>query len=165
MNGIAVLKASLDQSWMWLMALLVDMKDAPTTFPTPQGGNHPLWVLGHLVHSEASMVAEFIQGKQDPLAKWAPLFGGGSTPATDASKYPSMDVLLAEFEKVRAGTLRLLETSTDADLDKPSKAPDHLKGLFGTVGQVLAMIGLHCTFHAGQVADARRAAGRKPVLA
>ena len=165
MNGIAAIKASLEQSREWLMALMADMKDAATTFPTPKGGNHLLWVLGHVIHSEASMVPRFVLGEQShALAKWDKLFGMGSEPTADAAKYPTIDELMAEFEKVRAGTLKCLDTYTEADLDKPSTAPEELKMMFGTVGQCFTSLGLHCAFHAGQVADARRTAGRKPVF-
>lgn len=165
MNAIAVIKASLEQSRQWVMALMGDMADAQTTFPTPNGGNHPLWVLGHVVHSEASMIPTFVLGEQShPLTKWDKLFGMGSEPSADASQYPSIDELMAEFEKVRAGTLQVLDSYSEADLDKPSKAPEELAVMFGTVGQCFASLGLHCAFHAGQVADARRAAGKKPVF-
>ncbi len=164
MNGTAAIKALLEQGRQWLMALISDMKDSATAFPTPKGGNHPLWVLGHVVHSEASVVARFIHGQEDPLAQWSSLFGMGSTPVADAGRYPSIDELMAEFEKVRASTLKLLDSYTDADLDAPSKAPADLKAMFGTVGQCLVSLGLHCAFHAGQVADARRASGREPLF-
>ncbi len=87
----------------------------------------------------------------------------GSKPSTDAAAYPPFAEVLGEFEKVRARTLSLLDSYTDADLDKPSKAPDDCKEMFGTVGQCLACLYVHEGFHAGQVADARRAAGKTPV--
>jgi hypothetical protein len=164
MNGIAVIKAGLDTSRQWLMALVSDIQGAELTASTARGGNHPVWVLGHTLHSEAALVSEFILGKPNPLAKWDDLFDMGSQPVSDAAKYPSVPELLAEFDKVRADTLKFLDGLTDADLDKPSLAPPHLASMFGTVGQCLAAIGLHLTFHAGQIADARRAAGKKPVF-
>ncbi|MBN1510771.1 MAG: DinB family protein [Phycisphaerae bacterium] len=164
MNAPAAIKASLEQSRQWLTVLLGDVKDTATTFPTPKGGNHPLWALGHVIHSEASMVARFILGRENPLSKWEPLFGMGSVPVADAGKYPSVEELMAEFEKVRAVTLETLDACTDADLDRKSHAPEEYAVMFGTVGQCFISVGLHCAFHAGQVADARRAAGKGPVF-
>ena len=164
MNSISVIAKLLEQSRLWTVSLISDMKDLPTTFPTSKGGNHPLWVLGHLVYSEASIVSKFIKGEENTLSKWDSLFGKGAEPEADLCKYPSMDELLAEFETVRTETLKFLDSLTDDDLDKPSNAPEELKHIFGTVGQCLFMIGLHSTFHAGQVADARRSAGRDPLL-
>ena len=123
-----------------------------------------MWILGHLVTSEAGMTAGFLLGERNPMAKWDALFGMGSEPVADASRYPSWDELLATFEKVRANTLKLLDTYSEVDLDRPSKAPEPLRQSFGTVGQVLQMVAHHAVFHAGQVADARRTAGKKPVM-
>ena len=67
-------------------------------------------------------------------------------------------------ETVRAETMAFLDTLTDADLDKPSHAPEEMKEWFGTIGQCLAVAPIHFGFHGGQIADARRAAGRQPVL-
>ncbi|MBP7934575.1 MAG: DinB family protein [Phycisphaerae bacterium] len=165
MKASDALKASLESAKGWMLALVSDIQDAPTTFPTSNKGNHPLWCLGHVIHSEAGMVSGMVQGKPCPTAQWEALFGMGSVPDADSRKYPSMAALLAEWEKVRAETLKVLAAMSDADLDKPAHCPPELRPMFGTVGQVFAMIGLHITFHAGQVADARRALGRKPLLA
>ena len=72
--------------------------------------------------------------------------------------------MLEAFEKVRAETLELLARLAEADLDKPSvNSPS--QELFGTVGRCLATLVNHQTFHVGQIADARRALGRKPAFA
>ena len=164
MNAIEVLKAELEMGRKWLMALMSDVTGAEVTSPTPKGGNHPLWVLGHVTHSEAGLVSGFILGQPNPLAKWDKLFGMGSQPVNDVNAYPSLAELQAEFDKVRANTLKVLSGMSESDLDKPSHAPAELSSMFGTVGQCFATLGLHCTFHGGQAADARRAAGKKPVF-
>ena len=53
-----------------------------------------------------------------------------------------------------------LDSIDDHELEKPSHATGDRKQIFGTVGRCLAAIGIHTGFHGGQVADARRAAGR-----
>jgi hypothetical protein len=164
MDGITITKTMLGMSRNWFNSLIQDAKDTPLAFPTEKGGNHPIWIVGHLVHSEASLVAEFVLGEKNPLAKWDSLFGMGSVPVADASKYPSIDELLAESEKVRAHTLDVLTKYTDADLSKPSKAPEEYKDMFGTIGQCFAAISLHETFHGGQLSDVRRATGKGPVF-
>lgn len=163
MTAIEFMKVCLEGSRQWLLALIADMKDAPLTRSAP-GGNHPLWILGHVVGSEMHLLHRFILGEESPKPEWEPLFGQASKPLADEKAYPSIDVLLGEYEKVRAATLKTLERFTDADLDKPSKAPQELKHVFGTIGQCFMMVALHTTFHAGQVADARRVLGRKPVF-
>jgi len=165
MNGTEVIASSLAKSKVWLLGLVKDMKDAPVTFPTPKGGNHPLWVLGHTVLAEAGLVAAFILGEENPLAKWDSLFGKDSVPEADAAGYPGMDELVSEWERVRARTLDVLGSFSDADLAKPSKAPPELARMFATIADCFSMISLHAVFHAGEVADARRALGRKPLFA
>lgn len=164
MTAIDLIKTSLGMSQGWIMGLINDMKDSPTTFPTPNGGNHPLWILGHLTYSEANLVSVFIKGEPNPLADWKDLFDQGSQPAADAGKYPSFDELQAKFEELRGNTIQLLDTMSDDDLDKPSHAPEQMQAFFGTVGQCFAAISIHFAYHGGQVADARRAAGRTPLM-
>jgi hypothetical protein len=164
MKAIDVIKMSLEQSSAWVMELILDMKDAPTTAATSSGGNHPLWILGHVTYSEAELRDEFIFGKPNPISEWKDLFGQGSQPTADVSQYPTFDEIVAKFQEVRADTLKMLDSMTDDDLDKQSKVPEEAKDFFGTVGQCLSAMPLHFVFHGGQVADARRAAGRPPLM-
>ncbi len=165
MNAIDFAKGAMGTSKNVVMALIMDMKDAPLTQPTPKGGNHPLWVLGHLVYSEANIVNDIMLGETNPLVKWKDIFGGGSEPVADLSKYPPFDELVAKFEEVRERTMTLLNGFTEADFDKPSKnCPEDRDDFFGTVGKCFTVLALHPAMHFGQVSDARRAAGRSPLF-
>lgn len=164
MNSIAYVKQSLEQSTNWFRLFANDMKNAPTARPTPGGGNHPLWITGHVIHTEAYLVATMIRGAKNPVEAWSSLFGQGTTPDPDPSRYPSFDELMATLEKVRAETLAYLDTITEDDLDKPSHAPQEYARMFGTIGLCLSMLTHHYVFHTGQIADARRAAGRPPLF-
>ena len=153
MEAIEFIKMSMETSKNMVMGMITDMKDAPLTQPTPKGGNHPLWVLGHLTYSEASLLDDVMLGETNPLA------------VTDANHYPAFDELATKFEEVRARTLTVLNGLTAADLDKPCKGcPPGSEDFLGTVGRCFSLIALHPAMHGGQVADARRAAGRKPVM-
>ncbi len=92
------------------------------------------------------------------------LFSSGTTPQANASMYPSFDELMAKFEQIRAATLAHLDTLSDENLDKPSHAPEEFGAYFGTVGACFGGMSTHVAFHGGQVADARRAAGREPLM-
>jgi len=165
MNAIDYIKQEMAMSKGWIGGLIADIKDAPMTAPTPNGGNHPLWVVGHLAYSESNILNAYILGKDYPLAEWKEPFGIGSQPVDDATVYPPFDEVLAKFESARADTLAYLETLTDEDLDKPSHAPEDKKDYFGTIGQCLTVMTTHLAFHGGQIADARRAAGRAILMA
>lgn len=165
MKAVDFIKMSLESSKGWAMGLIMDMKDAPLTQPTPNGGNHPLWVLGHIVRAESDLLDGFILGQPNRFPELEAAFSMGSSPTTDADQYPSMDELLGKFEEIRSATLAYLETLSDDDLDKPSHAPEEYSDFFGTVGACFAAMSTHMSFHAGQVADARRSAGREPLMA
>ena len=159
------IRLSLESSSGWALSLIRDMKDSPLTQPTPRGGNHPLWVLGHITFSESTLLDSFILGKSNRFPEWEGVFSMGSTPSTDASQYPSYDELMGKFEEMRSATLAHLDTLSDADLEKPSQAPEEFGPGFGTVAGCFAAMSTHVGFHAGQVADARRAAGKDPLMA
>jgi hypothetical protein len=46
------IKFALTVSNAAVMSVIDEMSGSATTFPTPNGGCHPLWVLGHLTLSE-----------------------------------------------------------------------------------------------------------------
>lgn len=165
MKATDFINMALEGSKGWALGLISDMKDAPLTQPTPNGGNHPTWILGHLIHSESNLLDVFILGKENRFPEWQGVFGMKSTPTTDAGQYPSIDELLAKFEEMRAATLAHLATLSDDDLDTPSHAPEDFGPAFETVGACFAAMSNHVVFHAGQVADARKSAGRDPLFA
>lgn len=156
MNTIDYIKMSFAASRSWTMGLIEDMKETPLVQPTSNGGNHPLWVLGHIVVAEAGIFDGFILGNRSRFADLNKLFGVGSTPTTSADDYPSMDELLDKFAEIRADLLAYVDTLSEEDLDKPSNAPENFGPKFSTIGACLLAMTLHPVFHAGQVADARR---------
>jgi hypothetical protein len=161
MKTVEFIRKALEGSGRAALALIDDMKDAPLTAPTPKGGNHPLWCLGHLTHSEGQIIQHVMLGKTNPVAHWKDLFGMGSEPMYDAKSYPSFDEVRDAYQKVRAETMKVLETLNDDDLDLPSKAcPPEFKEFIGTYGQCFLVVIFNTLTHRGQVADARRAAGR-----
>jgi hypothetical protein len=146
------------------LSLIEDMRDAPLTQPTPRGGNHPLWVLGHITFIEGS-VPQTLFGEPNPVAHWAPLFAPGSEPKDDAAEYPSFDELLRTYRRLREQNLKLLDEIGETGLDRPTKAPPKgLEETLRTFGQAFLVIAIHQMNHRGQVADARRVLGRKPVF-
>jgi uncharacterized damage-inducible protein DinB len=164
MNATDYIKMSLENGKGWTLGLISDMKDAPLTQPTPNGGNHPLWVLGHIARAESDLLDGFILGKPNRFPELE-ICAMGNAPSTNASDYPSMDELLAKFDEIRSATLAHLDTLRDEDLDKKSHAPEEFGPPFATVGSCFAAMATHMAFHTGQVADARRAAGRQPLMA
>lgn len=163
MKAIDVIRTAMQFSDRATFGLIEDMRDAPLTAPTP-GGNHPLWVLGHITFVEGN-IPHVIFGEPNPVAHWAPLFAAGSEPATDARAYPQFDEVLRTYRDLRARNLQILEQLGDMGLDRPTKSPPRgLENVLRTAGDVFLVVSMHQMNHRGQVADARRAAGRKPVF-
>jgi len=143
-----------------VMSSLNKIQDAPTAFPTANGGCHPLWVLGHLTYVEG-VTQEVLTGGANPAEDWTSLFGPGTTPTADASKYPAFDEVRARYTKLRKRTLQLLDMLSEADLDNPTtKQPKGLEALFATPSKSLLTLALHQIGHKGQITDAFRSAGR-----
>ena len=168
MKSIDLVRWALQLTDQGTARLVADMREAPLTQPTPGakggGGNHPLWTLGHLCVLEGG-IPQILIGEPNPVAHWWPLFGIGSQPTTDASAYPSFDELLRTYRELRARTLKLLDQIGDAGLDRPPKAvPSGFEEVMKTAGQTLLLIALHNMVHYGQIADARRVAGLKPLM-
>ena len=146
-----------------VMSEIDKMSNAPTTFPTPNGGCHPLWVLGHLTMVEG-MIPTVLYGEKNPVAEWQEYFGENSVPTSDAEAYPSFAVIREKYFELRERNLKLLESLGEEDLDKPTKAPP--KGRereFATFGQAFLVLALHQAMHRSHVTDAVRAAGRAAV--
>ena len=143
-----------------VLNVIDEMSGAATTFPTPNGGCHPLWVLGHLTLVEG-MVPEILFGEKNAAADWKPYFGENSEPVADAKAYPPFAEVREKYRQLRERNLKLLESLSEADLDKPTKTPP--KGRekeFATYGQSFLVLALHQAMHRGNVTDARRAAVR-----
>ena len=51
MRAVDVIKMNLEVSRDLTVSLANDLIDAPLTPPTPAGGNHAAWVMGHLAWS------------------------------------------------------------------------------------------------------------------
>ena len=166
MKTLELIRYQLEMSKNLTAGLLADMADAPMTFPTPNGGNHPTWVAGHLAYAEGSLIQHMMLGEANPLIEWQSLFGIGSQPTADAADYPPLGDLLAKWDEMRVNTLKVLDSLSEADLEKPSaNVPEGREQTFGTYGKILTMVAFHPLLHRGQVADARRAAGRDKLMA
>jgi len=134
------------------------MREHCVVFPTPRGGCHTLWVLGHLAYIESLVIREFMLGDRNPLAEWESLFDGD--PIGDLSQYPQFDQVLEKCREVRESTVTLVDSIDEDALDKPAlKMPVGYEETFGTYRLCLQYVADHWYMHRGHLADARRAAG------
>ena len=159
MQSIDLIRENLRRSEEIVLAGIEDMRDHAVVFPTPRGGCHTLWVLGHLAYIESLLTHGFMLGKQNPLAHWEELFDGADVTG-DLEQFPPFDRVLEECKSVRAATVALVDSLTEEDLDIASAiVPRGGDNLFGTYRRCLQYAADHWFMHRGQLADARRAAG------
>jgi hypothetical protein len=162
MKALDMIRWALQKTDGWATGAAEDLRDTPLVQPTPRGGNHPLWVVGHLALVEGS-VPQVLFGEPNPVEHWRPLFGQGSTPTTDAAAYPTYDDVLKTYRDLRAKNLARLDEIGEAGLDRPPAAiPPGFEDEMSTTGQTLLVIALHQMSHLGQLADSRRASGKEP---
>src|SRR6266404_4781052 len=144
---------------------LAKIDDIPLTFPTEEGGCHPLWVLGHLAFVEG-LAYEILAGGENPAGEWAALFGPDTIPTADRSQYPSFGEVRARYVELRQRNLQFLDSLSEIELDKPTQW--QTKGVeehFATYGKALLTLALHQMAHRGQITDAIRSAGRAVPIA
>ncbi len=161
MDTKSILLKNLQIGTQSTLTLIEDMKEASLTYPTPNGGCHPLWILGHLVYSEGGLVGSFILGKDNPNKDWEKLFKHGTDAKEDQSLYPSMDEILSRHDVTRKKTLEVIDSLTEADMERESHAPQVLKEIFPTIAACLMMSGAHWWSHRGQVVDSRKSLGKE----
>lgn len=144
-----------------MLQSLPAIADAPLTFPTPNGGCHPMWVLGHITFIEA-LTHEMLGGEANPIATWGAMFGPNTKPSAEAIDYPPFEEVRARYVQLRKRTNQLLDSFSEADLDKKvANPPPGLEEHFATFGTSLLTVAMHQTMHRSHITDAVRAAGRE----
>lgn len=159
MRSIDLIRDNLTRSRELVLARVAEMREHCLVFPTPRGGCHTLWVLGHLAYIESLIIHRFMRGEPNPLADWEEMFDGADASGAEED-FPPFDQVLEECRSVRASTIALLDSLTEEDLDRPSvNVPDGVEALFDTYRSCFQYAADHWLMHRGQLADARRAAG------
>lgn len=159
MKAIDSIRMALSFSDMGIK-MLEEMKDAPLLRPGPWGGNHAMWIAGHLTVVEGRL-QQMLHGGPNPVAHWKPLFDWGSEATDDASAYPSFEEVMATFKRLRAETHAFLDKVGEEGLDLPTKSkPPGFTG-FDTVGPTILIIACHACGHMGAMTVNRMASGKK----
>jgi hypothetical protein len=159
MLSIDLIRDNLNKSAARVLERVEQMEKHAVVFPTPEGGCHTLWVLGHLAYIEGLVVRSFMRGEPNPLAAWQEIFDGPDTSA-DIRHYLPFNQVLATCREMRQSTIVLLDSLSEDDLDRPSaNVPKGFEDTFGTYRLCLQYVADHWYMHRGHLADARRAAG------
>lgn len=164
MRAVDLLRQNFEMTESWTMPIFEDLRETPLAAATP-GGNHALWIYGHLTFCEGLLARQFVLGEENEFADWMPILGPGSRPEEDADLYPTWAEIAVKFRQARDQTLAWLATQTDDDLDLPCGAPpEGLEETFSSRGAGISVVISHWWNHRGQLCDIRKALGRKPVF-
>ena len=159
MQSIDLIRDNLKKSAERVLARVEEMREHCVVFPTPNGGCHTLWVLGHLAYIEALVIRGFMLGEPNPLAEWKEPFDEDE-PTSEVSQYPPFDQVLAKCREIRDSTVTLVDTLREEDLDQASAStPDGFGDTFGTYRLCLQFVADHWYMHRSHLADARRTSG------
>lgn len=159
MKAIDAIRTALKFSDM-AMTHLASMADAPLLRPGPWGGNHAMWIAGHLAVVEGRL-QQMLHGGPNPLHHWKPLFDWGSVPVDDAAAYPPFEDVMNEFRRLRGLTHAFLDEHGEAGLDRPTARPF---GGMDTAGAAVLVIACHAIGHMGGMTVVRAASGKPPLF-
>jgi hypothetical protein len=163
MDSRRALKTGIVAGQNIVESYLADLSDSDLLVRAVPGSNHIAWQLGHLINSEHNLM-ELVRPKSMPElpASFAEKHKKETAKSDDAKAFLTKAQYVDVLKKQRAGTLALLETISDAELDQP--APEPVRAYLKTVGDVFSMQGTHWVMHAGQWAVIRRKLGRPPLF-
>lgn len=156
-------KATLDLARSTTLKMIDGVPQDKLTYQSAPKTNHVLWVLGHLAVSDAyfakTMGAEKIVELDE---SWNELFGMGSTPVDDSSKYPSLDEITDAMKRTREVLLEWFSSMDEAKLH--SALPEDWKMFGPNFGALMNSIAWHEGLHTGQITNIRKALGLPGVI-
>lgn len=147
----------LNWSRQFLLALLGDLSGGQWVAKAGGVGNHPLWVTGHIAHSDDFFLSQISGLSSDVPAGYTAIFAGGSAPTNRLGDYPAPDEVLAVMHASRQ---RLVDWIASLDSRQAvAEVPEHIKRLAPTNVLVAFAESSYEMFHAGQVAAVRASLG------
>ncbi len=124
--------------------------------------NHALWFVGHMASVDNFAISVLAPDKAGEPAEFRELFGMGSQPTDDPTKYPSPETMLHHMRDRRATLLDVVGQLSEADLERPM--PKGAPAFLSDFASLLEMMSWHEGIHAGQLTVVRRALGHKPIF-
>jgi hypothetical protein len=160
MNVHDSIRTSLGMSDFLVQRYLEDISPQEMLVRPAGDANHIAWQLGHLIQSEHHLVEAAVPDSMPPLPAGFKERHTKDTAASDkASDFLSKEEYMRVAKEVRAGTLKALDSLSEADLDKPvtGRVPPFVK----RAGDAFVLVGSHWASHTGQWVVVRRKLGRQ----
>lgn len=146
-----------------MLKLVGDVQPEQMVRQFPPFVNHPTWQLGHIAFTFDG-VATMLGGKSELPEHWKVLYGQGSQPVQDASKYPNKDEIVSTFTRTHSRLPALLKAADPSVFERENPLA-FIRGPLPTLGGGVTFLLLAHTFlHAGQLMSWRKLAGLPGVL-
>jgi hypothetical protein len=159
MHAKQLIRENLDLADKTTVLLLEGLSDDDLLVRSVPGANHVNWMLGHLVASENQMVDWVKLGVMPALpAGFAERYDPKRSQIEDLTGWVVKDELLRLMREQRAGTLRALEATTDAELAAPG--PEFIQSIVQTNAGIFELVAAHWQNHTGQWSVVRRKLGK-----
>jgi len=160
MNAKDAVRTSMSIADFMMESYLTDITpDELLVRPAPDA-NHLAWQIGHLISAERRLVEAAAPGSMPPLPDgFAERHTKDTAVSDNQADFLSKDEYLKLAKTVRAGTLKVLDSLSDADLDRPvsGRVPPFVK----RAGDCFVTVGTHWIMHSGQWVVLRRKLGRE----
>lgn len=126
------------------------------------GANHALWNVGHIALTDNYFLTA-LSGQESPLPEsWEGLFGMGSQPVDDASKYPSFEEVKEALAERRTALIDWLSSLSEEKLAE--ELPENLRGFAANHAALPGTLACHEALHVGQITACRKAFGLDPAF-
>lgn len=137
-----------------------DIPDSKICYQPIAGGNHALWILGHLACTDEFFLNK-IGGKPfNRFESWSGKFFMGSKPSANVSDYPPVSEVKKVLDENRNRFLDWAGSMTEADA--LTALPEDFKNFAPDRATMLSTIAWHEGMHTGQLSMIRKALGLAP---
>ncbi len=151
----------LHQSRNFVLALLETLADDQLHVRVG-GGNHALWVMGHLAFADDLFASAFLDEPGCLPEGYHELFAWGSTPSDNPADYPDREELLENMQSTRTRFMKWAETLEGDALWESS--PEPVAQITKNAISAVHTLSQHDFLHGGQLTTIRSSLGMKPVF-
>ncbi len=144
----------------YLLRLLESLSDEQLVARAGGAGNHALWIMGHIAHSDDAVVSTFTGEPSCLPGGHDALFATKTSVSDNAADYPNRDELLNRMTKARervTGWVKSLDDKSALQASPKQLAPFARNPIAAAHG-----VSQHEFMHAGQVATIRASLGLQP---
>jgi uncharacterized damage-inducible protein DinB len=158
----AIKAASVVPDFLW-KSYIEDLTDDEMLVRPVEGANHIKWQMGHVIASQVGLVDTVCPGKIPPLPDgFKEKYTKETASSDDPKAFDSKADLIRLADEQNAAAMAVLDSLSDADLDKPM--PEKYQMFGSTVAHLFTMLPAHWTMHSGQWAVIRRKLGKPPMF-